>query len=261
MPSEHRLVRFTAKAEAERPLCGLLEGETVRELAGDLFAPPEFTGRNFALSEVHLLAPCLPSKIICVGRNYREHAAEFGNEVPAEPLLFLKPPSSVIATEEDIICPPISRRVDFEGELGVVMGRACRRLAEGHDIRPYILGFTCLNDVTARDLQKKDVQFTRAKGFDTFCPLGPLLVTGIDPNDLLLETFVNGKLRQRARTSEMIFSIGAIIRHISKVMTLLPGDVIATGTPAGVGPLEAGDIVEVVIERIGRLRNRVIREA
>ena len=256
-----KLVRFaTSEMRDASPRYGALEGEVVRELAGAIFAEPQFTGRTFALSEVRLLAPSLPSKIVCVGRNYREHAQELGNPLPKEPLLFLKPPSSVIGPEEAIVSPTLSHRVDYEGELGVVIARRCRRLAEGEDVRPYVLGYTCLNDVTARDLQKQDVQFTRSKGFDTFCPLGPLIATDLDPGDLRIETYVNGERRQQARTSEMIFSIDAIIRFISNVMTLLPGDVIATGTPAGVGPLQPGDTVEIVIEGIGRLSNPVLRE-
>lgn len=256
-----KLVRFVAREKPGRsPSCGALEGEVVRELAGDIFEEPEFTRRTFALGEVRLLAPCLPSKIVCVGRNYREHAQELGNPLPQEPLLFLKPPSSVIGPDEPIVHPVFSRRVDYEGELGVVIARPCRRLAEGEDVRPYVLGYTCLNDVTARDLQKQDVQFTRSKGFDTFCPLGPVIATDLDATDLRIETYLNRECRQQARTSEMIFPIDAIMRFISNVMTLFPGDVIATGTPAGVGSLQPGDTVEVVIEGIGRLRNPVLRE-
>lgn len=257
-----KLIRFAPPAESgESPRYGGLEGEIVRELSGDVFENPELTGRSFAASEVRLLAPCLPGKIVCVGRNYSEHARELGNPVPKEPLLFLKPSSSVIGPEEAIVYPTLSQLVHYEGELGVVIGRRCRRLAESEEVRPFIFGYTCLNDVTARDLQRQEVQYTRAKGFDTFCPLGPVIVTDLDPANMLLETFVNGACRQRARTSAMIFSIDVIIRYISQVMTLLPGDVIATGTPAGVGPLQPGDTVEVVIEGLARLRNTVIQES
>ena len=256
---------------------GVLEGENVQELTAAPWAPPtlspstslrarelrragERTGRSYRLAEARLLAPSEPTKIVCVGRNYREHAAELGNEPPKEPLIFLKPPSAVIGPEQPIVCPAISKRVDHEGELAIVVGRRCRRLKADENPLDYVLGYTCVNDVTARDLQKADVQFTRGKGFDTFCPMGPVMVAGLDAGDLSLETYVNGERRQAARTSEMIFGLDAIIRFIADVMTLEPGDVIATGTPSGVGPLRAGDVVEVVIEGIGRLRNPVVAE-
>lgn len=227
-----------------------------------LTAPPwlgaQPTGKQYALSQVRLLAPCQPSKIVCLGRNYREHAAELGNEPPREPLIFLKPPSAVIGPEEAIAYPTSSQRVDYEGELAVVIGRRCRRLRPEEDALGYVFGYTCLNDVTARDLQRADVQFTRGKGFDTFCPLGPVIATDLDPANLVVETYLNGERRQHASIGEMIFPLDAIIRFIASVMTLEPGDVIATGTPAGVGPLSAGDVVEVAIEGIGRLRNRVV---
>ncbi len=240
---------------------GVVEGENVRELTVAPWKDGEPTGAVHLLSRVRLLAPSEPSKIVCIGRNYREHAAELGNEPPKEPLIFLKPPSAVIAPEEAIVCPAISKRVDHEGELAVVMGKRCRRLKPGENPLDYAFGFTCVNDVTARDLQKSDVQFTRGKGFDTFCPMGPMIVRGIEASDLSLETYVNGERRQAARTSEMIFGLDVIIRFIADVMTLEPGDVIATGTPSGVGPLQAGDVVEVVIEGIGRLRNPVLAES
>ncbi len=239
---------------------GAVEGESVRELTAAPWKNGRPAGAAYALSQVRLLAPSEPTKIVCVGRNYREHAAELGNEPPKEPLIFLKPPSAVIAPEEPIVCPAISKRVDHEGELAIVIGRRCRRLKTDENPLDYVFGYTCVNDVTARDLQKADVQFTRGKSFDTFCPMGPLIVRGIGAGDLLLETYVNGERRQSARTSEMIFGLDAIIRFIADVMTLEPGDVIATGTPSGVGPLHAGDVVEVVIEGIGRLRNPVATE-
>jgi 2-keto-4-pentenoate hydratase/2-oxohepta-3-ene-1,7-dioic acid hydratase in catechol pathway len=240
------------------PLNGRVEQETVREL---LPAPDGLwmdTGRVWPLSAVRLLAPALPSKIVCVGRNYPEHARELGNVVPAEPLIFLKPPSSVIGPEEPIVLPPESQRVDFEGELAVVIGKTCSRLPADADFSPYVLGYTCLNDVTARDLQKTDSQWTRAKGFDTFCPIGPFIETQLDWSATTLETYVNGQRRQSASVTDMYFSIGAILSWISRVMTLLPGDVVATGTPAGVGPLHAGDVVEVVVSGVGTLRNPVV---
>ncbi len=215
------------------------------------------TGEPIALEGLQLLAPSVPSKIVCIGRNYRDHAAELGNEMPAEPLLFLKPPSAVIAQGDFIELPPQSARVEYEGELGVVIRRRARRLSTGDDPLAYVLGYTCVNDVTARDLQRKDVQFTRAKSFDTFCPIGPFLSTDLNPLDVQVETRLNGQTKQRARTSTMAFSVPHLIHYISHVMTLEVGDVISTGTPAGVGPMSAGDTVEVEVEGIGVLRNGV----
>jgi len=213
------------------------------------------------LDEATLLAPVEPSKIVCIGRNYREHAAELGHEVPAEPLIFLKPPSAIIGPGQIIVRPRISARVDHEGELGIVIGKTCRKLKVDEDVRPYILGYTCVNDVTARDLQNKDGQWTRAKGFDTFCPVGPVIVDTLDPwAGVDVETRVNGKTKQRGSTRDFIFPLDVIIRHISQVMTLFPGDLIATGTPSGVGPLAAGDKVEVTVQGVGSLHNVVIDE-
>jgi len=192
-----------------------------------------------------------------VGRNYIEHAAEFNNDVPKEPLIFLKPPSAIIAPGETIVLPAISNRVDYEGELCVVIARRCRQLSDADDVRPYIAGYTCLNDISARDLQFSDPQWTRAKGFDTFCPVGPVLETELDLQRTTVETFLNGVKKQSASTTEMIFSVDAIIRWVSRVMTFEPGDIIATGTPSGVGPLAAGDVVEVVVSGVGTLRNPV----
>ncbi len=238
------------------PRYGLVEGERVAEVR-DTFHAQERLGNNWALDSVRFLPPCLPSKIVCVGRNYAEHAAEMGNAMPTEPLIFLKPPSAIIAPEEPIVLTPLSERVDYEGELAIVIGKQCSQLEPAEDAGPFILGYTCLNDVTARDLQKKDVQFTRAKGFDTFCPFGPYIETNLDLAAATVETFVNGRKKQSARVTEMIFPVDVIIRWISQVMTLLPGDVIATGTPSGVGPLSAGDVVEVVVGGVGTLRNPV----
>lgn len=197
-----------------------------------------------------------PTKIVCVGRNYAEHARELGNEAPSEPILFLKPPSAVLAPEGTIIRPPQSQLVHFEGELAIVIGRRARNV-QRETWRDYVLGFACANDVTARDLQKKDVQFTRGKSFDTFCPVGPVIETDLDPAALRLVTRVNGEVKQNANTRDMIFKCDFLIEFISAVMTLCPGDVILTGTPAGVGPLNAGDEVEVEIEGIGILLNHV----
>jgi 2-keto-4-pentenoate hydratase/2-oxohepta-3-ene-1,7-dioic acid hydratase in catechol pathway len=240
---------------------GIIDEGEVIELRGDLLNPRERTGKTFPVDSVQFLAPSVPTKIVCVGRNYAEHAKELGNETPKIPLIFLKPPSSVIAPEAPIVMPSISQRVDFEGELAVVIGRRCSKIGDDEDVAPFILGYTCLNDVTARDIQRADVQFTRGKGFDTFCPFGPTIETQLDSSGTTVETYVNGVRKQSGHTSEMMFSVDAILRFISRVMTLEPGDVIATGTPAGVGPLAAGDVVEVVVGGIGTLRNPVIAEA
>lgn len=198
-----------------------------------------------------------PSKIVCVGRNYADHAKELGNDVPQEPLLFLKAPSSLICNGDSIVLPPQSSQVEHEGELAVVIGKQCKDLQESDDISGYVRGYTCVNDVTARDLQKKDIQFARAKSFDTFCAIGPHIETELDVRDLRVVTRVNGEVRQDGRTSQMVFPVEHLIRYISQMMTLMPGDVIATGTPAGVGPLAAGDVCEVEVEGIGILRNTV----
>jgi 2-keto-4-pentenoate hydratase/2-oxohepta-3-ene-1,7-dioic acid hydratase in catechol pathway len=209
------------------------------------------------ISELPLIAPLEPGKIVCVGRNYAAHAAELGNEVPKEPLIFLKPPSAIIGPDEPIVIPAISQRVEHEGELAVVIGKHCSHLSDRENPLSYIFGYTCLNDVTARDIQKSEVQFTRAKGFDTFCPVGPYIETDLNPLDVLVETRVNGQLRQSGNTSLMVYPIPFLVRWISRMMTLVPGDLIATGTPAGVGPLVAGDVVEVSVAGVGVLRNPV----
>ena len=203
-------------------------------------------------------APPFPSKIVAVGKNYREHAAEFGSVAPEdEPMLFLKAPSSLVFGEGEIVLPPESRRVDFEGELALVVGRKIKNSPQERWLDA-LAGVCCANDVTARDLQKKDRQFARSKSFDTFCPVGPAIVAGLDPSDLALETRVNGSVRQSARTAGMVFSPAFLVAYVSRMMTLLPGDLILTGTPAGVGPLAAGDVVEVAIEGVGALVNRVV---
>src|SRR5450631_1516134 len=210
------------------------------------------------LEEASLLPPVRPSKIVCVGRNYREHAQELGHDVPTEPLIFLKATSSLLPPGGVVRRPKISERVDYEGELGVVIGKTCYQPAADADIRQYILGYTCVNDVTARDLQNKDGQWSRAKGFDTFCPVGPFVASGLDPwSGVRVQTRVNGQLRQDGTTADFLFPLDVILRFISQVMTLDPGDLIATGTPAGVSPLQAGDTVEVTVEGVGSLRNPV----
>ena len=213
--------------------------------------------RSFPLKDCRLAAPVLPSKIVCVGRNYAAHAAEFGHEMPKEPMIFLKPPSSVIGPGESIVLPKYSQRVEHEAELGLVIGKTCSHLNDDEDPLSYLLGYTCVNDVTARDLQKSDVQFTRAKGFDTFCPVGPHLETELDPHNVLVEAHVNGTQKQSGDTSLMAFPVAFLVRWISRMMTLVPGDLVATGTPAGVGRLVAGDTVEVSVAGIGMLRNPV----
>jgi len=213
-------------------------------------------GSGEPADSLQLLTPVVPSKIVCIGRNYAEHAKELGNEAPPEPIIFLKPPSALLPPNGTIVRPPQSQRVDYEGELAIVIGKEAKNIAAAN-WRDVVLGFTCANDVTARDLQKKDVQFTRGKGFDTFCPIGPWIVTDLDPSHLAIGTRVNGETKQNGNTEQMIFSCDVLVEFVTSVMTLFPGDVILTGTPAGVGPLNGGDIVEVTIEGIGTLRNRV----
>lgn len=209
-----------------------------------------------ALTEAELLAPVTPSKIVCVGRNYRDHAKELGNEVPVEPLLFFKPPSSLLAHKGTVLMPPQSERVDFEGELALVIGKRASRLGNDADWRSYVRGYTIANDVTARDLQKKDGQWTRAKGFDTFCPVGPVVSDGLDvAKGVTVETRLNGEVKQHGSTLDFIFSIPALLSYITAAITLEPGDLLLTGTPAGVGPVKAGDTVQVLIDGLGVLSN------
>jgi 2-keto-4-pentenoate hydratase/2-oxohepta-3-ene-1,7-dioic acid hydratase in catechol pathway len=236
---------------------GLIEGDSIREISAAPWKAWRTALRSFPLKDCRLAAPVLPSKIVCVGRNYAAHAAEFGHEMPKEPMIFLKPPSSVIGPGESIVLPKYSQRVEHEAELGLVIGKTCRHLKDDEDPFSYLLGYTCVNDVTARDLQKSDVQFTRAKGFDTFCPVGPHLETELDPHNVLVEAHVNGTQKQSDDTSLMAFPVAFLVRWISRMMTLVPGDLVATGTPAGVGPLVAGDTVEVSVAGIGMLRNPV----
>ncbi len=215
------------------------------------------SAQNLDIVCVNFLSPVSPSKIVCVGRNYAEHAAELGNEVPKTPLLFLKAPSALITDGDSIIIPEQSRQVEHEGELGIVISRECRKLTENDDPFDFVFGYICLNDVTARDLQRQDVQFTRAKSFDTFCPVGAFIETDLDVSDLLVQTRVNGVIKQDGRTSQMVFPVDFLIRYISNQMTLYPGDLIATGTPSGVSKLNEGDVCEVEIEGIGILSNPV----
>jgi 2-keto-4-pentenoate hydratase/2-oxohepta-3-ene-1,7-dioic acid hydratase in catechol pathway len=253
-----KICRFV-RAGSSGPRFGILEGDSIAEITGAPWGADAWkkSGPSFSAASVRLAAPVRPSKIVCVGRNYAAHAAELGNDVPKEPLIFLKPPSSVIGPGEPIVLPKYSNKVEHEGELGLVVGRRAAHLSDSDDALSYLCGYACVNDVTARDLQKSDVQFTRAKGFDTFCPVGPYIETELNPANVLVECRVNGVVRQSARTSLMIFSAAFVVRWISRMMTLEPGDLIATGTPAGVGPLVAGDKAEVVVEGIGVLSNPV----
>jgi 2-keto-4-pentenoate hydratase/2-oxohepta-3-ene-1,7-dioic acid hydratase in catechol pathway len=250
-----RLVRFRF---GERIATGAVDegSAAIRVLAGTFFEQPVPTGDEVPLDDVRLLAPVLPSKVVCLGKNYAAHAAEFGGEVPEEPLVFLKPSTSVIGPGDTIPLPSISRRVDYEGELAVVIGRLARSVRAEEAFR-YILGYTCANDVTLRDLQKRDGQWTRAKGFDGSCPIGPWIETDLDPNDAPIETRVNGEVRQSATTAELVFGVATVIEYVTTFMTLLPGDVILTGTPEGVGKLEPGDRVEVEVDGVGVLANPV----
>lgn len=236
---------------------GLHEDDgSIRAISSTPFLPWEPTDERFDVTQVRVLAPVLPSKVVAVGLNYRAHADETNMPLPEEPMLFIKPSTSVVGPEETIYLPAQSSRVDHEGELAVVIGKAARNVSDVAAAEA-ILGYTCANDVTARDLQAKDVQFTRAKGFDTFCPLGPHVVTGLDPSNLELTCRVNGEVRQKSSTSDLVFAPAALVAFVSSVMTLLPGDVILTGTPAGISPLHDGDVVEVEISGIGVLRNPV----
>ncbi|TDC58934.1 FAA hydrolase family protein [Actinomadura sp. GC306] len=250
-----RIARFSTD---EGMAFGVVEENTVAAIAAHPFGELTFTGQRFPLADVRLLAPILPSKVIAIGKNYAAHAAEMGGEAPAEPMLFGKPSTAVIGPGEAIMYPEkLSERVDYEGELAVVIGRMCREVPASR-AADVILGYTCANDVTARDLQAKDGQWTRAKGFDTFCPLGPWIETEADPADLAISTTVNGEVRQNSSTSHLLHDVPALVEYVSQVMTLLPGDVILTGTPEGVGPLEIGDEVTVTIDGVGGLTNRVV---
>jgi len=250
-----RIVRY--QAENETPRFGWLLEDNIGVIEGDLFGEFRRLEAEIPFTSVHLLAPVWPSKIICVGRNYAEHAREHQAEVPEVPLIFLKPPSALIANGDTIILPPQSQQVEHEAELVAVVGRGGRYIT-AEEAKKHILGYTAGNDITARDLQKKDGQWTRSKGFDTFCPLGPWIDTDFDPSDAIITCRVNGQMRQMASTRDMVFQIGQLVAFISSVMTLEPGDLIFTGTPAGVGLLKDGDLVEVEIEGLGLLSNHVM---
>jgi 2-keto-4-pentenoate hydratase/2-oxohepta-3-ene-1,7-dioic acid hydratase in catechol pathway len=250
-----RIVRFRV---GDRTRYGVLEGTHVVEYSGTPFSTFRRGRRRHPASQVVLLAPVLPSKIVGVGLNYRDHALELGLAIPVEPAIFFKPVSALVGPGDPILYPSQSRRVDYEAELAIVIRRRCRNVPAAR-AREHVLGYTCLNDVTARDFQKRDRALGRAKGFDTFCPLGPCIATDIDGNAVRVETYVNGEQRQSCTTKDLIFPVEDLVAWISEVMTLLPGDVIASGTPAGVGPLQPGDRVEIRIEGIGSLVNPVVK--
>jgi len=253
-----RIVRYQS-GDGKKAKYGWLLGDKVGEIGGNVFGRYRRKEADTPLAEVKLVAPCEPSKIVCVGRNYVEHARELGNEVPKVPLIFLKPPSSIISDGDTVILPPQSAQVEHEGELVVVIGKRGRSIT-AENAKKHILGYTIGNDVTARDLQKADDQWTRAKGFDTFCSFGPWIDTDFDPADAVLTCRVNGQMRQMASTRDMVFNVGTLIAYISSVMTLDPGDLIFTGTPSGVGELKHGDEVIVEIEGLGVLKNPVRKE-
>ncbi|UFU02008.1 fumarylacetoacetate hydrolase family protein [Ruania suaedae] len=252
-----KIARFTS---GEDPRYGVLDGEDLVVLTGDpLYTTPTPTGARVPVDSVRLLAPVIPrSKVVCVGRNYAEHAAELGNEVPERPLLFIKPNTTVVGPDDPIVLPSWSQQVHHEAELAVVISRICKDIS-AEQAGQVILGYTAANDVTARDVQHEDKTWTRGKMFDTSCPLGPYLVTDLDPADLRIGARVDGEVRQDGRTSQMVRSVADLVAYASSIFTLLPGDVLLTGTPAGVGPIEAGQRVEVEIEGIGTLGNPVLR--
>jgi len=236
---------------------GLLEGDLVKKIEGDIFGDFKITECCYDIADVEILIPCQPSKIVCVGLNYRAHAQEVNLALPKEPVIFLKPPSAALPHKGKIVRPAMSGRVDYEGEVGIVIGKMAKnvKLEEAYS---YIFGATCFNDVTARDLQSKDGQWTRAKSFDTFAPFGPCIATGLNYDNLSIELLLNGEVKQKSNTSDLIFNISQIVSFISQVMVLMPGDVIATGTPSGIGPMNSGDTVQVRVDGVGVLENYVV---
>jgi 2-keto-4-pentenoate hydratase/2-oxohepta-3-ene-1,7-dioic acid hydratase in catechol pathway len=250
-----RIVRFKVDGKTRYGAC---EHNVVVEYGGTPFGTFRRGRKRFPLKQVVLLAPVVPSKIVAVGPNYRDHAAELGLPIPDEPVLCLKPGSALIGPGDPIVHPPLSQRIDHEAELAVVIKKRCHNIPPAR-VHEYVLGYTCLNDVTARDLQFRDGQWSRAKGFDTFCPLGPCIATDIDANAVTVEAWVNGEPRQSSSTKELLFPVEDVVAHVARVMTLFPGDVVATGTPPGIGPLAPGDRVEVRIEGIGTLANPVVK--
>jgi len=251
-----KIFRFKHKG---RTFCGILKEESLFPLKGSVFKKFEIGEAGIPISEVTLLPPVRPSKIVAIGLNYKNHAMEQGKAIPDEPLIFLKPSSAVVGSHDIIIYPKMAKRVDYEGELALIIKNKAHLIGDEKNVEDYILGYTCLNDITARDLQKKDGQFTRAKSFDTFAAVGPCIATELDPSQLRIKTFLNGKLKQSANTKNLIFSIPFLIKFVSEIMTLYPGDIISTGTPAGVGPMFPGDRVDIQIEGIGTLSNTVMK--
>lgn len=248
-----KIIRFLYKKKVS---WGILEKDKAIPVEGDPFKKIKLSKDRISCGKIRLLTPAIPSKIILAGLNYRDHASELNMPVPLEPVIFLKPPTTVIGYGENIIYPKTVKRLDYEGELALIIKKEARNISE-REVDKYILGYTCLNDVTARDLQKKDAQWTRAKSFDTFCPLGPLIETEVSLKDIKIKTYLNKKLVQNSSTSNFIFSVGYLVAFISRIMTLFPGDVISTGTPPGVGPMQVNDKIEVEIEGIGNLINSV----
>jgi 2-keto-4-pentenoate hydratase/2-oxohepta-3-ene-1,7-dioic acid hydratase in catechol pathway len=249
-----KIVRFEAKGA---PAYGILEKDRIKVLSGNPLESLKTGRESVAAEDVRLLAPCTPSKIVAAGVNYRSHAQEMGSKLPASPIIFLKPPTSVIGPDDKIVYPPSCHQLDYEGELAVVIGKTARRVSK-EEARSYIFGYTCVNDVTARDLQRSDGQWTRAKSFDTFCPIGPCIETELDDTKTPIDTLVNSTIVQSGNSSDLVFGVPELIAFASEVMTLLPGDIIATGTPGGIGPMKVGDTVEVRIGPIGTLRNHVV---
>jgi len=250
-----KIVRFAVNNKVKY---GILSGESVQVIEDKPYRYLKLSDHYYRLDEVKLLSPCTPSKIVALGLNYHSHAEELNARLPDAPLIFLKPSTAVIGHEDNIVYPASSARVDYEGELGVVIKKPVWRVSIG-DALDYVLGYTCFNDVTARDLQYQDKQWTRAKSFDTFAAIGPCIETELDPGNVVLETYLNGELKQRGNTGDLIFTVPELINFISHVMSLLPGDIIATGTPSGIGPMYPGDTVEIKIEPIGTLRNYIVK--
>lgn len=250
-----KIIRFK---DRETIKWGVIKGDTICEMDGDPFSCFSLTSKITGMEKVKFLPPCQPTKIVSLGLNYRDHAEEVGMPIPQSPILFLKPSTSVIGHKDSIIYPEMSRRVDYEAELAVVIKKVAKNIGEA-ETDDYILGYTCFNDVTARDLQPKDGQWTIAKGFDTFSPIGPWIETDINPNNLDISCLINGERRQHSNTKNLILKPNFLVSFISKIMTLLPGDVIATGTPSGIGPMKIGDRVDVIIEGIGKLSNTVVK--
>jgi 2-keto-4-pentenoate hydratase/2-oxohepta-3-ene-1,7-dioic acid hydratase in catechol pathway len=248
-----KIVRYSISGKIEY---GVLDGEQVQSLAVEPYEQIKKTGRSHKLADVRLLAPCTPTKIVAIGLNYHSHAKEVNQPAPSEPIMFFKPSTSVVGPGDNVIYPANSQRLDYECELGVVIGSRATGVSK-EQAMAHVLGYTCFNDVTARDWQAKDSQWSRAKGSDTFAPVGPCIDTEIDPGNVFVETHLNGELKQRANTSDLIFDVPTLVSYISGVITLLPGDVIATGTPSGIGPMQRGDTVEIKIEPIGTLKNYI----